>query len=330
MTENKDCIDIDIVTGFLGAGKTTLINKFLAEGLGTDDTALIENEFGDVPIDDDIVEGGPIQVTTMSTGCICCTLKGDFITNITNIVETYHPSRIIIEPTGLANLADLIGIVRQVNETIPLHLNSVITVVGAENLLPLLAIGGDFFKEQLEQARFIVFSCVQMTDKDSLQDALDAVMELKQEMTPVIVQDWAKLDAFEIMALAEEAQAVFGDGVGERVEPAHPVGREREHDHHDHEHTRAHGNTGCTSSAFFPTREFSEGDLETLMAKLDDGSLGVVMRAKGFLPRSDGTRVLLEHVYGRATVRESSYAGPAKFVVIGRDLDEAALGKLLA
>jgi len=199
---------VDIITGFLGAGKTTLINKLLAEGLGGEGTALIENEFGDVSVDDHIIEDRSIQMRTLATGCICCTLKGDFVRNLIEIVEAYHPDRIIIEPTGLANLADMLKVCAQAGEQTPLEIETVITVVNAENLLPMLAIGGDFFTDQLAQAHFLLMSCTQLVDEEMLADDLAAIRE-QQPGARILAQDWANLDALEIIGLAEEAQASF-------------------------------------------------------------------------------------------------------------------------
>lgn len=333
---NSEPIAVDIITGFLGAGKTTLINKFLAEGLGTSDTALIENEFGDVAIDDDIVDKGSIQVTTMATGCICCTLQGDFITSISQIVEQYHPKRLIIEPTGLANLADLLTTMERAGEHVALRVNSVITVASAENLIPLLTIGGDFFRQQLEQAQFIVVSCVQEADEEDLQDAVDAVMEVKREQVPVLVKDWNEVDALEILSLAEEAHAAYERSVGasNSLGESHGHDHEHEHDHeHDHDHGhehRVHKETGITSHAYWPAKAFSDSALQELAEKLQTNELGTVVRAKGFLKKDDGSCCLLETVYGRTKMQPSTYDGQSKFVVIGRDLHETELQELLS
>ena len=181
---------IDIVTGFLGAGKTTLINKLLGEGLGGEGTALIENEFGDVSVDDQVIEDQSIQMRTLATGCICCTLKGDFVKNLVEIVGDYHPERIIIEPTGLANLNDMLTVCAQASDLVPIDMGAVITVVNAEDLLPLLEVGGDFFTDQLAQAHFLLFSCTQLVDDETLRADI-AVVRAQQPDARILAKDWS-------------------------------------------------------------------------------------------------------------------------------------------
>lgn len=345
-------IEVNIITGFLGAGKTTLINKLLAEGYGGSGTALLENEFGDVAIDSDLVADSNIAVRTMTTGCICCTLRGDFITNLTDIVRRYSPRRIIIEPTGLANLADILDLCYQAANTLPLRLNAVITVASAENLMPLIMVGGDFFVEQLDQARFFLVSCSQLVDDEDLEDTLACLREHARATTPILCGDWADISALEIMTAAEQAWHDWEESSGDAYaadeehvghDAGNSVGRcgdsEHDHDHapdhhddhahgHDHGHSHFDEATGCTSFAFTPSRAFTEDDLTALTNLITSNKMGTVFRAKGFLAGTS-TTILYEYVYGRARWGESDYRGSAKFVVIGRDLDSSGFSSFL-
>ena len=328
-------IEVNVITGFLGAGKTTLINKLLAEGYGNAGTALLENEFGDVAIDSDLIAGENISVRTMSTGCICCTLRGDFVKNMVDIVQTYAPTRIFVEPTGLANLADILQLVDEAAKQVPLRLNAVITVVNAETLMPTLFVGGEFFSQQIEQACFVIVSCAQLVDEEDLQEVLDAVHDIHDGEVSLLFDDWSHLSAVQIMAAAEQAwdQVKHKNGADAHDdEPEHDHGHEHEHNHEHHHHHDADGRhvdeaTGCISVAFAPQRIYTQDDLESVAAALASGELGTVFRAKGFLHGANGT-VLFEHVYGVTHVSPSTYAGDPKFVVIGRNLNVASLEEL--
>lgn len=330
-------IEIDIVTGFLGAGKTTFINKLLSEGYGGPETALLENEFGDVAIDSDLIADNSVSVRTMATGCICCTLRGDFVTNLVDIVEQYRPRRIIVEPTGLANLADILDLCREAAKAFPLQVNAVITVASAENLMPLIMVGGDFFVDQLEQARFFLVSCSQLVDEEDLAETLECLEEHAGDGVPIMCGNWDDMSAVEIMAAAEQAWADCARGVAGDDEVAHEHEHEHEHEHvHEHEHKHGHSHSahhhdvagGCTSLAFSPGRVFSDDGLQALTELIAGQSAGTVLRAKGFLATAAGA-VLYEYVYGKARWNPSRYRGPSKFVVIGRSLDERSFSKFL-
>ncbi len=318
-------VKLDIVTGFLGAGKTTLINKLLRECWQEERPVLIENEFGDVPIDTALIADPDIQVKLLASGCICCSLKGSFVQGITQVVETYRPGRILIEPTGLADLEDVLAACAQAAEQVPLEVNSVITVVSGENLLPLLDVGGPFFRRQIQEARFALVSCAQLCTPEELQEVRDTVRALNPDC-PILAEDWEKLDGLTITAAAEEAAAQYARAHGQAKElPVSPHAHDH-HDHHDHPHYDAEA---FTALPFFPRRRFSEEALDGLLSGLESAALGQIFRAKGFLTMENGARVLAEYVYGRGSRVPSGYTGRDRFVVIGRDLDREALTALV-
>ncbi len=138
-------IAVDIITGFLGAGKTTLINKLLAEAYAGELPVIIENEFGNVGIDDSLIENPEIQVRLLASGCICCTLISGFVEGLAEVAEKYHPTRIIVEPTGLADPDDVLAACTEAAKRAPLAVRTLITVANADNIIPLLAVGGELF-----------------------------------------------------------------------------------------------------------------------------------------------------------------------------------------
>ena len=315
---------LNIITGFLGAGKTTLINKLLAECWRGERPVLIENEFGDVPIDSELIDDADIQVKTLASGCICCTLKTGFVDGITEVVRRFAPERILIEPTGLADLEDVLSACREAARSVPLTLDSVITVVSAENLLPLLAVGGEFFPRQIQEARFVLVSRSQLCSGEELSEVVSAVRELNPGC-PIMSGDWAQLDSLTITAAAEEALALHWH------EHVHDHGLCGHHDHeHEHCHHHHHGDAEeFAALPFFPARRFASSEIEALLDALSDPALGEIFRAKGFLTLDSGERVLAEYVYGSGSFAPRACTGDDRFVVIGRNLDGAALRRLI-
>lgn len=295
---------IDIISGFLGAGKTTLINKLLLEAYLDEKPVLIENEFGEASIDDILLEDADIHIKLLASGCICCTVKGDFIKGITEVVETYAPSRILIEPSGLADRGDILDACEQASQSVGLELNALITVVDARNLLPLICVAGDFFLDQISQAKTIVLSNTQNMEPSELADVLDALNDLNPSCQ-VFSQPWDSLEALSLMLLSEEAN----------------VGEESHHHHN-------HGARDYTSLSYYPTRKYRISEIEALLSALSSGKQGLILRVKGLL-NSESDMKLVEYVYGTSTIRETSYTGDPKLVIIGQNLDHDALDELI-
>lgn len=307
-------VKLDIINGFLGAGKTTLINKLLKEGLADENPVLIENEFGSVSIDHELISSD-VEVKLLASGCICCSMKGDFINGIISVIEKYHPGRIIIEPTGLANLEDVIDACKKAGEQTPLQINSVITVVNAHNFPVLMKVGGPFFQKQVKQSCFALMSCTQLHTEDTVASAVKAFRALN-EACPLLTEEWARLDILQILTMAEEAWAQYR----ESIDPpdAHGLASNHAH-HHIHEHHQA---DDYASAAFFPSRRYSGKELNDIILSLQSGNYGNIFRAKGFILMEDGSFELLEYIYGSGTHTPCNYKGSAKVVVIGKDMKE--------
>ena len=192
---------VDLVVGFLGAGKTTLVNRMLADGLAGERPVIVENEFGDVAVDGDLIPEGEAQVRTLASGCICCTLRGSFLDCLDEVVGTLAPSRIVIEPTGLANLPDLLTIVRDASSRLPCRLNSVTSVVDASCVAEMLEFAGDFYASQVRDATLVALTHTAGLGAPELEGALRAVRSL----TSCPVMDVDAAGGLEVLAASEAA-----------------------------------------------------------------------------------------------------------------------------
>ena len=192
---------VDLVVGFLGAGKTTLVNRMLADGLAGERPVIVENEFGDVAVDGDLIPEGEAQVRTLASGCICCTLRGSFLDCLDEVVGTLAPSRIVIEPTGLANLPDLLTIVSDASSRLPCRLNSVTSVVDASCVAEMLEFAGDFYASQVRDATLVALTHTAGLGAPELEGALRAVRSL----TSCPVMDVDAAGGLEVLASSEAA-----------------------------------------------------------------------------------------------------------------------------
>ena len=328
---------VDLVVGFLGAGKTTLVNRMLADGLAGERPVIVENEFGDVAVDGDLIPEGEAQVRTLASGCICCTLRGSFLDCLDEVVGTLAPSRIVIEPTGLANLPDLLTIVRDASSRLPCRLNSVTSVVDASCVAEMLEFAGDFYASQVRDATLVALTHTAGLGAPELEGALRAVRSL----TSCPVMDVDAAGGLEVLAASEaaleEAASLGTRGekdAGEKDgEPRDSRGHDERcgHDAHGHDaHGHLHAPGGFGSFSFLPGRTFSEEDVDLLLEGLRRVRSGRVLRAKGFLARKDGCG--LEHVelaFGGAGHERSAYRGDPKLVVIGRGLDGDELARVV-
>ena len=322
-------VKIDIISGFLGAGKTTIINKLLEGAVSPAETVLIENEFGEVSIDDELLKNSGMEMKTLSSGCICCTLRGNFVAAIPELIETFHPKRMIIEPTGMASPHDLLEICKDARKISNTTVNTLISVMNAKNIERLIRLNVPAFNMQFEKVSFVVLTHLEELDQEKIDHAAAMVHEKVGEKVPVIAKQLDDIDALDLLSLAEEAFMQSG-----LVEPEHSSEHdahehhEHHHDHghhHDHDHHHHDSVEGVESKAFFPAGAFTSEELQSLMELFDGDEAGTVLRAKGFLVQDDAGMVLFEQVYGSGSIKKCSYAGDAKFVVIGRDLDEEKL-----
>ena len=222
---------IDIISGFLGAGKTTLIKKLLKEALNGQKVVLIENEFGEIGIDGGFLKDAGIQITEMNSGCICCSLVGDFGAALKKVVEQYHPDRIIIEPSGVGKLSDVIAAVMNVAGEIELSLNSFVTVADATKCKMYMKNFGEFYNNQVESANTIILSRTQGMKEEKLAQAVSMIQE-KNAKAKIITTPWDELTGEQILAVMEQGHSL----AEELMEEAMKLHEEEEHEHHHHHH----------------------------------------------------------------------------------------------
>lgn len=348
---------IDIISGFLGAGKTTLIKKLLQEALNGQKVVLIENEFGEIGIDGGFLKDAGIQITEMNSGCICCSLVGDFGAALKKVVEQYHPDRIIIEPSGVGKLSDVIAAVMNVAGEIDLDLNSFVTVADATKCKMYMKNFGEFYNNQVESANTIILSRTQGMKEEKLAQAVSMIQE-KNAKARIITTPWDELTGEQILAVMEQGHSL----AEELMEEAMKLHEEEEHEHHHHDHDDdecdchehhhdhdEHGEEctcGChdhdhhhhhhhhadevfTSWGKETPRKYTKEELDEILVKLsEETEFGIILRAKGMLPAADGTWLYFDLVPGEYEIRNGAPDYTGRLCVIGSKMDTDKLEKL--
>ena len=223
---------IDIVSGFLGAGKTTLISKLLKEALAGSQVVLIENEFGEIGIDGGFLKDSGIEIKEMNSGCICCSLVGDFGTSLKEVLATYHPERILIEPSGVGKLSDVMKAVQNAGLGTDVELNSAVAVVDASKCKVYLKNFGEFFVNQIAHAGTILLSRTDVAPQEKIEQAVELIRQHNPRAT-IITTPLAQLDGKDVLATIEGAKDLEAE-LMEQVRAMHDD--EEEHDHHHHDH----------------------------------------------------------------------------------------------
>ena len=387
---------IDIFSGFLGAGKTTLIKKLLKEALSGEKVVLIENEFGEIGIDGGFMKEAGIEVTEMNSGCICCSLVGDFGEALKKVIDQYHPDRILIEPSGVGKLSDVIRAVEGVEKDIPeAQMGSFVTVADAMKCRMYIKNFGEFFLNQIEYAGTILLSRTQKMTEAKLQQALALIRE-HNEKARIITTPWDELTGAQILSakeddhsLAEEMlEVVMHEHAHHHHEHdehctcgchdhEHEHHHEHEHDHechcHDHEHEHHHEHEhdhechchdhehehhhehhehdehctcGChdhdhhdhhghhhadevfSSWGVETIKAFGEAELAQILEAFDGEDCGIILRAKGIVPATDGGWIHFDYTPGEQNIRRGAADFTGRLCVIGSKLDEAKIAQL--
>ena len=334
---------IDIFSGFLGAGKTTLIRKLIAEAYAGEKLVLIENEFGEIAIDGGFLKDAGVEITEMNSGCICCTLVGDFTKALKKVMDDFAPDRILIEPSGVGKLSDVTRAVERVEGAV---IGTRTTVVDAGKAKMYMRNFGEFFNDQVANADLIVMS---RTDTAS-EEKVVAATEILKGLNPnakLITTPWDKLsgaqirEAMEHDALHEEMEKLRHEhhhhhdhDEDECDDPEcechhhHDHDEDDEHEHHHHHH---HADEVFTSWGRETARKFSEEEIRAILAKLDDNErYGMILRAKGIVDASDGEWIYFDYVPGEIDIRRGGAAVTGRFCVIGSKMNENALKELFA
>lgn len=222
---------IDIISGFLGAGKTTFIKKMINEAFQGEQIVLIENEFGEVGIDGGFLKDAGIQITEMNSGCICCSLVGDFGKNLHEVIEKYHPDRILIEPSGVGKLSDVMKSVIDIEKEEDVKLNALVTVVNALKASKQMKAFGEFFNNQIEYATTVILSRSQNATPEQLEFCVKKIQELNPNAA-IITTDWNALKGAQILKVIEGQDNLEMKALAE----ARHAQDEKEHEHHHHDH----------------------------------------------------------------------------------------------
>ena len=346
---------IDIFSGFLGAGKTTLIKKLIEEAFQGEKLVLIENEFGEIGIDGGFLQEAGISVTEMNSGCICCSLVGDFGKALEQVLETYHPDRVLIEPSGVGKLSDVIAAVQNL-ELEDVKLNSFTTVADASKCKIYSKNFGEFYNNQIEHAGCIILSRSQNLSEEKIAETVKLLRE-KNEKSAIIVTPWDQLGGAQILEAMEQR-----GGLEEMMEELEHHEHhhchdddcdcgchDHEHHHHEHDHDHEHHHhhdhgsectCGChdhhhhhhadevfTSWGKETTHAYSKRDLEEILEDLDTGKFGTILRAKGMVANADGGWLFFDYVPGEQDVRAGSAQVIGRLCVIGSELNEVLLAE---
>jgi len=320
---------ISIVSGFLGAGKTTLIQKLLKEVFQNEKIAIIENEFGDVGIDGGFLKNTGIQVTEMNSGCICCSLVGDFGKNMREVIAEYEPDHIIVEPSGVGKLSDVVKSVQELALDMEVELSALITVVNGKKCLKQMKAFGEFFNNQLEHASTIILSRSQEMTEEQLIHALGAISQ-KNSKAAIITTPWEKLTGKQILSAVDEKSAFIESAIEEihhHEECACGCGHD---DHHKHDHHDHHADEVFVSWGIETPHQFSKAQIINALETLTNDSKyeHTILRAKGMVQLEDASWLYFDMVPGDFEVRvgEPEYIG--KIVVIGTKVDEEVMENL--
>ena len=334
---------IDIISGFLGAGKTTLIKKLLGDALKGQQVVLIENEFGEIGIDGGFLKDAGIEIREMNSGCICCSLVGDFGAALKDVITKYHPDRIIIEPSGVGKLSDVIKAVDGVEKEAGVALNSATTVVDVMKCKMYLRNFGEFFENQVKSAGTIILSRTDKADTEKVEAAVKMLRELNPEAhiitTPVEVLGGKKvLDTMEgaIINLAQVEEEEHHHHHHDHDECCCGHDHDHEHHHHDDEcgcghdhHHHHHADEVFTSWGQETVKTFTKEQIEGILKKLsEDTAYGMVLRAKGMVAGADGQWIYFDMVPEEYEVRDGAPEFTGRICVIGSKLAEDKLAEL--
>ncbi|XVG96178.1 CobW family GTP-binding protein [Eubacteriales bacterium KG127] len=342
---------IDIFSGFLGAGKTTLIRKLVEEAYIGEKIVLIENEFGEIGIDGGFLKESGIEINEMNSGCICCTLVGDFSKSITQVIEKFSPDRILIEPSGVGKLSDVIKAVEDLKDD-RLKLNSFTTIVDGRRCKMYIKNFGEFYNNQVSKAKTVVFSHTQDMSDDEIDDAVSTIKNLNPKAS-FITTDWDDLDGKLILHTMENENSmnVYVDSVADDVynhehhchhgnhEEMHDCCGHHEHNEHQHgkeynccgyhsHHEHHHADEIFDSVGIENSKSYKEDDLVDILNILDGSdSIGTVLRAKGIVKGEDGW-LHFDFVPGDFEIRKGSSEVIGRIVVIGTNLNKSKIESL--
>ena len=346
---------IDIISGFLGAGKTTFIKQLLKEAISGEKVVLIENEFGQIGIDGGFLKDAGIEIREMNSGCICCSLVGDFGRSLEEVLTKYQPDRVIIEPSGVGKLSDVMNAVKNVASEIEVMLNSAVTVVDVNKCRMYMKNFGEFFNNQIENAGTIVLSRTDVADPKKVQGAVEMLRQHNAKAT-IVTTPCSELTGAQLLEMIEQEDDMAEELMKEAREHMHEHHHHHDHDDdcdcgcHDHDHEHHHHDDDCdcgcgchdhhhdheghhhaddvfTSWGLENVGVMKKEDLQKILDDLAYGDkYGEVLRAKGMVPSEEkGVWLHFDMVPEQAEIREGAPDFTGKVCVIGAELDEEGL-----
>ena len=352
---------IDIFSGFLGSGKTTLIKKLLEEAYSGEKIVLIENEFGEIGIDGGFLAEAGVQINEMNSGCICCSLVGDFAEALQKVIAEFTPDRILIEPSGVGKLSDVIKAVKGA-DTDGAILNGFTTVVDAKKCKMHMKNFGEFFNDQIENAACIVLSHTQTLSDEKINECIELIRAHNHDVV-IVTTDWDKITGAQLLE-AMELKSTLKSDIEELEEHAHEHHHHHdgecchhEHEHHEHHHHDGecchhehehhehhheydeHGNCSCghhhhhadevfVSFGAETVKKFNADALRQTLESFEDAEkFGMVLRAKGIVEGDDGNWIHFDYIPGDADVRAGGASIIGRLCIIGSGLNKAAISE---
>ena len=338
-------VKINVISGFLGAGKTTLIKKLLTGRLRNEKVVLLENEYGEIGIDGGFMKDAGITVTELNAGCICCTLAGDFQAAVDQLIDTYHPDRILVEPTGVGKLSEILAAVEKAKERHPdIEVGGSATVVDAGKCRMYMKNFGEFFLDQVKSASTVIFSRTQLLPADRVEKSRQLIAEAHPDAR-IITTPWDEMEPDFMLEVIETGKPIWfapleddDDDDDDEHEHHH---EHHHHDHHDHEghghhhHHHHHGADEHDADEVFgnigieTAQRYEQDEIRSILGKLgDEEEYGRVLRAKGILQDAAGSWFQFDYVPGEIDMRDGSADYTGRLCVIGADLNEEALKEL--
>ena len=355
---------VDIISGFLGAGKTTFIKKLIEDVFPGERLVLIENEFGEIGIDGGFLKDAGVEITEMNSGCICCTLVGDFSKALQKVLADYTPDRVIIEPSGVGKLSDVVKAIEGVKDEADIEIDGRITVVDGKKAKIYLKNFGEFFNNQVEHASTIVISRTQMMTDEKVEECVHMLREKNAEAT-IISTPWEELGKDAVLHALQHGAEIEGileehahehdghehhhhhdDGCGCGHDHDHDHEYHHDHEHEDHEHHHEHDENctcGChdhdhhhhhadevfTSWGKETPHKFTKEKIEDVLKTLcETDDYGTILRAKGMVEDENGTWIYFDMVPGEYELRDGEPDYTGRLCVIGCNIDEHRLEEL--
>ena len=348
-------VKINVISGFLGAGKTTLIKKLLTGSLRNEKVVLLENEYGEIGIDGGFMKDAGITVTELNAGCICCTLAGDFQGAIDQLIDTYHPDRILVEPTGVGKLSEILSAVEKAKERHPdIEVSGSATIVDAGKCRMYMKNFGEFFLDQVKSASTVIFSRTQLLPADRVEKSRQLIAEAHPDAR-IITTPWDEMDPDFMLEVIEKGKPIYfppledddDDDDDDDDEDEHE--HHHEHHHHEHDHDHEHGHDGHEHHHHYhhhhegehdadevfgnigleTAQRYEQEEIREMLGKLgDEEEYGRVLRAKGILQNAAGKWFQFDYVPGEIDMRDGSADYTGRLCIIGADLNEQALAEL--